>query len=295
MKWFNKTLSLQILILLSFFTACTSQPGDKSASSKAVLGELSTPSGQEMVALSGGTFMMGRDGDGDESPKHKVAVSPFLIDKHEVVQEQYEKLMFANPAHFKGPQRPVEQVRWSDAAEYCNKRSEAEGLEPVYDSLTFESNFNANGYRLPTEAEWEYACRAGTDTDYDFGNDVRKLLNHAVFAENSRDMTQPVGSQKPNAWGIFDLYGNVSEWVHDCYAPNYYKSSPKENPTGPTTGDKRVLRGGSWTSSAENCRASVRMFDTPGITDACFAKDTYGFRCVRKLTESDRSNHSTKE
>lgn len=102
-----------------------------------------------------------------------------------------------------------------------------------------------------------------------------------------------MGTKKPNAWGIFDLYGNVSEWCNDRYAENYYRDSPDKDPVGPDQGDKRVLRGGAWNSSADACRASFRQADVPGITDACFARDTYGFRCVRRLTPEERSQLNT--
>jgi len=249
-----------------------------------VLGEITTKNGAVMIALAGGTFRMGNNsGAPDESPVHEVTIAPFWMDKHEVTQERYETLMMSNPSHFKGPQNPIEQVRWSEAADYCNARSVEEGLKPCYDEVTYECNFDSNGYRLPTEAEWEFACRAGTTTQYDFGSDPRILGRYGHSSENSGDKTHPVGSLNPNRWGFYDLYGNVSEWCNDRYAPDYYVSSPGENPRGPTEGNTRVLRGGSWASSAENCRASSRLFDDPGIADACFAKDTYGFRCVRSV------------
>ena len=230
---------------------------------------------------------MGSDrGGDDESPKHSVTVSPFAMDRYEVTQGNYEKLMLADPAHFKGARNPVEQVRWSDAAEYCNLRSLEEGLEPAYDDVTYECNFDASGYRLPTEAEWEFACRAGSDTKYGFGDSERKLKTHAVYADASGGRTHPVGSKKRNAWGFYDLHGNVVEWCNDRYGADYYDESPAENPRGPEQGDKRVLRGGAWASTAESVRASYRAYGDPGITDACFAKDTYGFRCVRRLAES---------
>ena len=236
---------------------------------------------------------MGSDrGGDDEAPAHSVTVAPFAMDRYEIIQENYEGLMLADPAHFKGARNPVEQVRWSDAAEYCNLRSLEEGLEPAYDDVTYECNFDASGYRLPTEAEWEFACRAGSDTKYGFGDSERKLKAHAVYAESSGGRTHSVGSKKPNAWGFFDLHGNVAEWCNDRYGADYYGESPAENPRGPAEGDKRVLRGGAWASTAESARASYRMYGDPGITDACFAKDTYGFRCVRRLAESEMGQAS---
>ena len=120
-----------------------------------------------------------------DAPPHEVAVSSFYIDKNLVTQAQYQKLMGANPSRWKVENNPVEQVRWSDAVKFCNRRSEAEGLEPCYDLKTWKCNFQANGYRLPTEAEWEYACRAGTATAYFFGDNPSKLGDYAWFDKNS--------------------------------------------------------------------------------------------------------------
>ncbi len=274
-----------ILILVVFsFQNCTQQVGQ---SSKPII-TFETKSGFEMVLINGGTFMMGNEnGNEDESPPHEVTVSNFAMDKYEVTQKPYEEFMLADPSHFKAPDNPVEQVRWSDAADFCNVRSEAEGLEPCYDINTYECDFEASGYRLPTEAEWEYACRAGTNTDYDFSDNPQKLSIYAWYSENSNKRTHRVGTKKPNACGLFDMYGNVSEWCNDVYDENYYQNSPKINPLGPEEGKKRVIRGGSWKSSADACRASYRMADVPGITDACFARDTYGFRCVRRLSDDE--------
>jgi formylglycine-generating enzyme required for sulfatase activity len=158
-------------------------------------------------------------------------------------------------------------------------------LTPCYDEDTGACNFAADGYRLPTEAEWEYACRAGSDGDYSFGSDSRKLADHAWSADNSAKKTHPVGQKKPNAWGLFDMHGNVAEWCQDVYEKDYYKSSPEKNPHGPADGKLYVLRGGSWKSTADALRASYRLGETPGFSDACLARDAIGFRCVRKAPE----------
>jgi formylglycine-generating enzyme required for sulfatase activity len=144
-------------------------------------------------------------------------------------------------------------------------------------------------YRLPTEAEWEYACRAGGDGPYDFGQ-ADKLRQFAWFADNASDKTHAVGEKKPNRWGIFDLYGNVSEWCEDVYSPTYYKESPSLDPTGPPNPGKdvkRVMRGGSWKASADMCRATLRQGERTGDSDACFFTDYCGFRCERRATPEE--------
>ena len=250
--------------------------------------EITAKCGVTMMAVPGGEFMMGSiSGRADEAPLHKVSISPFAMDKYEVTQDQYAAFETPNPSHFKGHRRPVEQVRWSDAALFCNERSRREGLEPCYDEVTFACNFEAGGYRLPTEAEWEYAARAGTDTAFDFGSAAQDLRSRAVCADNSGGKTGLAGKKKPNRWGLCDMYGNVLEWCNDAYGGTYYAASPDKDPRGPAQGEKRVLRGGAWNSSSDACRAAARHAEAPGITDACFARDTFGFRCVRRLSAGE--------
>jgi formylglycine-generating enzyme required for sulfatase activity len=244
---------------------------------------IKTASGIEMVLAPAGWFRMGSDsGKTDEAPVHKVWVDAFLMDVHEVTQEEYGRLILGNPSHFKGPDRPMEQISWPKAALYCNARSKAEGLAPCYDEDTGDCRPAAAGYRLPTEAEWEYACRAGAETPYSFGPDPARLKDHAWFAANSGGTTHPAAGKKPNAWGLFDMHGNVAEWCNDVYAADYYASAPQENPRGPAEGKRYVLRGGAWNSGAEACRSSYRVGENPGFQDACFALDAIGFRCVRR-------------
>jgi acetoin utilization deacetylase AcuC-like enzyme/formylglycine-generating enzyme required for sulfatase activity len=250
-----------------------------------------TKTGAEMVLIPAGRFMMGStDGKPDEAPVHEVSIDAFLIDRTEVTQEQYGKLVVANPSHFKGPDRPVEQISWANAALYCNLRSRDEGLQPCYDEQTAKCNSRANGYRLPTEAEWEYACRAGSDGAYWFGSDGRLLKEHAWYAENASKKTQPVAQKQPNAWGLFDVHGNVAEWCNDVYEPGYYRKSPPNNPQGPEDGEKYVLRGGAWNSRPEGCRSAARVGENPGFQDACFARDAIGFRCVRRVAETPKTS-----
>ncbi len=246
-----------------------------------------------MVYLPGGEFIMGSSqGEPDEAPPHKVRVSAFLMDKSEVTQEMFTKVQLPNPSHWQeSPKQPAERIRWRDAKQYCNERSLVEGLKPCYNekTLDWDCDYTANGYRLPTEAEWEYAARAGTDGPYDFGQ-VDKLRQHGWFAENADQKTHAVGQKKPNRWGLQDMYGNVSEWCEDVYSATYYKESPAVDPLGPPGSGKdvkRVIRGGSWKSSPTGCRATARTGEKTGDSDACFSTDYCGFRCARRVTDEE--------
>jgi sulfatase modifying factor 1 len=250
--------------------------------------EIVSKSGVEMVHLPGGQFMMGSaSGNADEAPVHQVTVAAFAMDKFPVTQDMFAKAQLPNPSHWQDAKKPVERVRWRDAKEYCNERSRLEGLKPCYNEKTvdWDCDYSANGYRLPTEAEWEYAARAGTDDAFDFGG-VDKLRQYAWFSENAEEKTHIVGQKKPNKWGIYDLYGNVSQWCEDVYSPGYYKESASVDPTGPASPGKdvlRVMRGGNWKSSADMCSATRRQGQRTGNTDACFYTDYCGFRCVRRI------------
>jgi len=247
---------------------------------------VTTASGIEMVALPGNWFEMGsREEDETDQPLHRVYVSPFWIDKCPVTQEEYQKRMGKNPSHWQGPANPVDQIRWRQAAAFCNARSEAEGLRPAYHPETWECNFEADGYRLPTEAEFEYALRAGTTTTYFFGDSTADLPRYAWFKGNSPRGSHPVGQRLPNAWGLYDMVGNVWQWCNDYYAEDYYAQSPERDPRGPPAGENRVVRGGCWNSRPDDCRSAYRNYEMPAYTDICFAKDIHGqvgFRCVRK-------------
>ncbi len=252
-----------------------------------------TKSGIEMVYVPGGEFTMGSaQGNGDEAPAHTVRVTGFLVDRFEVTHEMFVKVQLPDPSRWQGnPRGPVERLRWRDAKQYCNERSIAEGLKPCYNEKTadWDCDFSADGYRLPTEAEWEYAARAGTTGPYEFGT-ADKLRLYAWYAQSAEEKTHPVGQKKPNRWGIQDLYGNVSEWCEDVYSPTYYATSPASDPSGPpNTGKdvKRVIRGGSWRSSADQCRVSFRQGEKTGDSDACFSTDYCGFRCVRRAAADE--------
>jgi formylglycine-generating enzyme required for sulfatase activity len=196
----------------------------------------------------------------DECPQHKVRISrPFYLGVTEVTQEQYEKMMGKNPSIFSkmgiGADRvkgmdtskfPVENVSWDDAVEFCRRLSAKEGVT----------------YRLPTEAEWEYACRAGSTTRYCFGDDESQLGEYAWHGEVGGG-THPVGKKKPNDWGLYDMHGNVSEWCQDWLGHDYYGESPTHDPTGPATGSSRSVRGGCFVLEAGHCRSSARRGNPP--------------------------------
>ncbi|NIP96027.1 MAG: formylglycine-generating enzyme family protein, partial [Akkermansiaceae bacterium] len=265
----NKALTvgapaLQIFGLLAALTlaSCNDQPQSGPRTDPT---EITTRSGIPMIYLAGGQFEMGSDqGNPDEGPVHQVTLSPFLIDKTEVTHAMFTAAELPNPSRWKDdPDKPVESLRWRDAKLYCNERSLMEGFTPCYDEKKpgLPCNFEADGYRLPTEAEWEYAALAGAGGDYDFGS-AAKLRQFAIFEENGRKRTHPVGSRKPNRWGIHGMYGNVAEWCQDAYDPGYYASSQVRDPAGPDAGAadvKRVIRGGSWKASATMCRARFRQ------------------------------------
>ena len=245
-----------------------------------------------MALIPAGTFRMGNitgyaDGDSNEIPVHHVTLTrSFLMARTEVTQALYEAVMGSNPSYFKGPNLPVEQVTWYDAVEFCNALSHREGLALCYSGSDTNTvcDFTANGYRLPTEAEWEYACRAGTETDFHTGNmthpDYSPLdpaLDHAGWYQgNSGSSTYPVGKKDPNAFGLYDMHGNVVEWCWDWLERNYYTTGPADDPHGATSGFRRVCRGGSWMSSASYCRSAFRNSAGPA-----FRFPLSGFRIVR--------------
>ncbi len=244
--------------------------------------EIQTSGGIAMVLIPGGQFIMGSEGQLDAGPPHPVTISPFYMDRHEVTQEFYERLMGKNPARRKGPKNPVERVRWTDTLKFCNARSAEEGLTPCYNLETWACDFSAEGYRLPTEAEWEYACRAGSPGDYYFEGGADRLDAHAWFRENAGRKHHPVGQKEPNPFGLYDMAGNVREWCNDWYTVDAYSPQPAVDPHGPASGEKTVLRGGAFSGSAETCTSWNRYCDEPGFTDACVASDDYGFRCVKR-------------
>ncbi len=281
---------LTVLLLSILFHGCKRKaPEDVAKAPSPSAGESTTESGVEMVKLPSGRFSMGDENEID-APPHEVVISPFFIDKNLVTQEEYERVAGENPSRWKAANNPVEQVRWSDAVKYCNKRSELEGLDPCYDLQSWQCNFAASGYRLPTEAEWEYACRAGTKTVYYFGDSASKLPAHAWFEDNANGKPQPVGGKSPNPWGLYDMHGNVWQWCNDFYQVDYYQQSPEKDPRGPEAGETKIVRGGAWKFSADSCRSGYRYNENPGYADVCFGYDIYGFRCVRNAPDAAEPN-----
>ena len=274
--------ALAFALLLVAGCSRTDEPPPAAPSASAAPQVVTTKTGIEMVLIPAGEFLMGDSGgEDDEKPAHKVQVGAFYIDRDEVTQKAYQELMGRNPSKFVGPERPVERASWLGAIQFCNMRSLKEGFRPCYDPKTLVCDFTADGYRLPTEAEWEYACRAGTTTRYSFGNDAGQLARYAWMKSNAEKATHPVREKGPNPWGLFDMHGNVAEWCNDFYAEGYAGGEAKD-PRGPVGGQERVLRGGSWSSSADACRCSARAGETPGFADVCFGYEAYGFRCVRR-------------
>jgi formylglycine-generating enzyme required for sulfatase activity len=266
-------------------------PGDGATTSAAAVKTIVTTSGAEMVLIRAGEFLMGDDrGEDDEKPVHRVQLSAFYMDVCEVTQQSYQGLMGKNPAKVPGPDHPVERVSWLSAIQYCNMRSWREGLKPCYNAETLECDFSADGYRLPTEAEWEYACRAGTSSRWSFGDDTAQLAKHAWFKDNAQKTTHPVKQKSPNPWGLYDMHGNVAEWCNDFSAEGYPSAEKVQDPRGPQQGEERVLRGGSWTSSDDGCRSAARAAQPPGFADVCFGYEAYGFRCVRRANQDASEN-----
>ena len=234
-----------------------------------------------------------------EGPPHRVRITePFRLSRHEVTRGQFrqfvEKTGYKTEAESSGKggrrmvdgewsldprfvwntdpgfeqtdDHPVVNVSWNDVIAFCQWLSDKEGAE----------------YALPTEAQWEYACRGGTTTFWHCGDSDTALQEHAWFGAYAGGKTHPVAQLKPNAWGLYDMYGNVAEWCNDPYAADYYHRSPSRNPRGPAGGKWAVIRGGAWDSRPDRCRSAWRAGEDPRFHDICFSRDTTGFRCVRR-------------
>ena len=225
-----------------------------------------------MVLIPAGRFTMGspflgNDAHNEERPQHRVRITkPFYLGTCPVTQEQWAAVMGNNPSAFKGPKNPVEQVSWDDCQQFLDKlarfrRAQPGNLPP-----------DRGEFQLPTEAQWEYSCRAGSTTQYCFGDDEAELGEYAWFDKNSGGKTHPAGEKKPNAWGLHDVHGNVWEWCQDWYDGGYYTTcaiseltsmTPTSDPNGPSAGSFRVVRGGDWQGPATACRSAIRGRYTP--------------------------------
>ena len=207
-----------------------------------------------MAWIESGCFVMGSpegEGDADEHPQHRVCLSGYYIDRYEVTQEEYAKVIKKNPSVFsKCPNCPVEYVSWDEGKEYCER----------------------TGKRLPTEAEWEYAARAGSETRYYWGNGMDTA--YVWYAANAGHRTHPVGQKRPSGWGLYDMLGNVREWCSDRFSDNTYRTSTVNNPLS-MTGRFPVLRGGSWMDDAKKVRSMARASENPKTRDSMI-----GFRCA---------------
>jgi len=206
-----------------------------------------------------------------EGPVHRIRLSrPFYMGKYEVTQEQWQKVMGANPSHFKGPRLPVECASWDNILEFL-KRLDALGR-------------TKGRFRLPTEAEWEWACRAGTKTRFCFGDDEARLSEYAWYNANAGNTTHPVGEKQPNAWGLHDCHGNVWEWYADAwrsYSPNPWPGKFRwtRDPQGPASSPDSMMRGGSWCDGPEYCRSATRRY----FTHPSDRHDFLGFRVVLSI------------
>jgi sulfatase modifying factor 1 len=275
----------------------------------------SKTTGMELALVESGTITMGSpDGEAgrkaDESAHRLQITQSFLLGKYEVTQDEYQKVMLTNPSHFapQGPGKdkipdqlfgklPVERVTWFDAIAFCNRLSELDGLKPYYiiadvrrDAATIKSATvtigGGHGYRLPTEAEWEYACRAGTTTPFHFGggsNGEKANVKGQTFTGYGGPVKGPdlqrtcsVGRYEPNHFGLYDMHGNVAEWCWDWYDKDYYAATPPADPPGPAGGTQKVLRGGSWLLNETSSRSAARGVQTPEEM-----KEFAGFRIAR--------------
>ncbi len=239
----------------------------------------------EMIFVNGGTFWMGSNEAAYRSTEsaYQAEISSFYISETEITQEVWTNVMGTNPSHFKNPSKPVEMVSWLDAVRFCNALSEKEGLEKVYviSGSRVSCNWSANGYRLPSEAEWEYAARGGDQKAVQeeilprvYYSGSQNCADVAWFDANSNRETKPVKSKSPNELGLYDMSGNVWEWCWDWMGA--YPKRLTKDPRGLQTGTIKVVRGGSWFNPANLCRVTYRFWNTQS-----FKANSVGFRVVR--------------
>ena len=229
-----------------------------------------------------GTFTMGspssESGRYDRETQHEVTLTnDYMMGTYEVTQEQWEAVMGNNPSKWTGDKLPVERISWYDAIEFCNELSKLVGREPVYNinGTSTTCDFTKNGFRLPTEAEWEYAARGGEGTEYLIYSGSDNLSNVGWYYSNSGSKTHTIGQKEPNKLGLYDMSGNVYEWCWDWYT---YDLSSDTDPKGPSSGSYRVKRGGSWDSGSRDCRSAIRSSGSPSGSSYFI-----GFRLVYSL------------
>jgi formylglycine-generating enzyme required for sulfatase activity len=230
----------------------------------------------EFIALTPGqgkfpaSFTMGTDGNGKaEQPAHKVAfMSPFAMARYEMTQELYQAIMGDNASRWKGPRNSVEMITWQEANDFCTKATRAlQQRKLIADDERI---------RLPSEAEWEYACRAGTTTAYSFGDELSELTHYGWYKDNSKGYDPPVGKKRPNPWGLYDTHGYIFEWCQDRWHPNYDRAPTDGSAWLSGDSEERVIRGGAWSASADAARAAARAH-APADTRS----DAIGFRCAK--------------
>lgn len=276
-------------------TVVLQRSGEAVATSSLLVNIRSSVPDIPMVRIPAGTFLRGSQrGEYTEQPVVQVRIStPLLMSTYEITQAQWEQLMGISPSYYRGDNLPVESISWMDAVDFCNRLSIRHGLQPCYRIRgdTVECDWNANGYRLPTEAEWEYAAKAGTTTDVYSGNLLQPrggclVSDHpepaldaiAWYCFNSDGTTHPVGQKAPNEWGLYDMIGNVAEFVWDWSNGSPYAPSDTLDPRGPAYGTLRRVRGGSFLDGAFHNRASARLVALPPTRGSRMV----GFRIVRR-------------
>ncbi len=270
---------LSCLVYAGLFVGCAPQGPTPTDEDECVAGspigesisvDLGGGVSMELVRIPAGCFMMGREsGAPIERPVHEVTISQdFYIGRYEVTRAQWQAVMETSPwagrsAALEQGDSPATFVSWDNVVQFCETLSASTGYD----------------IRLPSEAEWEYATRAGTTTKYSFGDDAGSLGSYAWYDDNVQDVGEeyahPAGQKLPNPWGLYDVHGNVAEWCNDWYSSGYYDVSPSTDPPGASSGTRRVLRGGSWLLNLSLCRSAYRFWHPPGLSN-----DLIGFRCA---------------
>ena len=278
-----RILALSVLIGLTLGPAYGAEPA------KEIKVDLGSGIMLEMVLIPAGSFTMGAArGDRDEYPPHKVNITkPFYMAKYELTQDQWSAVMNGkSPGKFQNPNHPVESVDRTQTAAFLKKLNEKLGVKPFIGKHPLDLKDlprTLGTYYLPSEAEWEYACRAGSSSRYCFGDDEKQLGEYAWFHGNSEGNTQPVGKKKPNAWGLHDMHGNVWELCRDEYFADYYTISPQDDPQGILATHRHVssLRGGGWSYSAKSSRSAERGYLNLGHNRE--RSDALGLRVARTV------------